>query len=83
MNKLLLILLCLPILFISCVSDSQKEKKNGKKIKNSFSENVVIGFNVISKNPELTTKKSRVTKNYVFWCKRELSVSVYYIHHMI
>ena len=57
MKKLLLILLCLPLLFSSCVSDVQKEKKNNESIQDAFSENVVIGFNVTSKNSELTVSQ--------------------------
>ena len=55
MKKLLLSLLFLPLLFTSCVN--QEDEKNDKTIKESFSENVIVGFNVTSKNPELTSKK--------------------------
>ena len=49
MKKLLLILLCLPLLFSSCVNDSQNNTS-----KNSLS-NTIISFSVTSKNPELTS----------------------------
>jgi len=55
MKKLLLILLFFPLLFTSCVN--QEDEKNDKTIKESFSENVIVSFNVTSKNPELTSKK--------------------------
>jgi|TARA_B100001964_G_C13726333_1_gene376851 hypothetical protein len=55
MKKLLLILLCLPLLF-SCVNDAQTKKINKQNIKDSLSENVVIGFSVTSKNSKLTSK---------------------------
>ena len=53
MKKLLLILLCLPLLFSSCVNDSQKNK-----IQDSISD-TVISFSVTSKNPELTSKSGK------------------------
>ena len=59
MKKLLLILLCLPLLFISCVNNSQKEQKNEQNMTNSFSKNIVLSFNVTSKKSELTTKTGK------------------------
>ena len=53
MKKLLLILLCLPLLFSSCVNDSQN-----KTSKNS-SSNAIISFSVTSKNPELTSSSGK------------------------
>ena len=53
MKKLLLILLCLPLLFSSCVNDSQH-----KKSKDS-SSNAIISFSVTSKNPELTSRSGK------------------------
>jgi hypothetical protein len=53
MNKLLLILLCLPLLFSSCLNDSQK-KKNQDSITDT-----VFSFNVTSKNSELTSKSGK------------------------
>ena len=53
MKKLLLILLCLPILFSSCVNDSQKNK-----IQDSITD-TVFSFNVTSKNSELTSKSGK------------------------
>ena len=49
MKKLLLILLCLPLLFNSCVNDSQNNTS-----KESCS-NEIVSFSVTSKNPELTS----------------------------
>ena len=53
MKKLLLILLCLPLLFSSCVNDSQKNK-----IQDSIT-GTVVSFGVTSKNPELTSKSGK------------------------
>ena len=53
MKKILLILLCLPLLFSSCVNDSQN-----KTSKNS-SSNAIISFSVTSKNPELTSSSGK------------------------
>lgn len=53
MKKLLLILLCLPLLFSSCVNDSQNNTS-----KNSLS-NAIISFSVTSKNPELTSSSGK------------------------
>ena len=53
MKKLLLILLCFPLLFSSCVNDSQKNK-----IQDSITD-TVISFSVTSKNSELTSKSGK------------------------
>ena len=53
MKKLLLTLLCLPLLFSSCVNDSQNNTS-----KNSLS-NAIISFSVTSKNPELTSSSGK------------------------
>ena len=53
MKKLLLILLCLPLLFSSCVNDSQKNK-----IEDSITD-TLFSFNVTSKNSELTSKSGK------------------------
>ena len=53
MKKLLLILLCLPLLFGSCANDSQKNK-----IQDSITD-TVVSFSVTSKNPELTSKSGK------------------------
>ena len=53
MKKILLILLCLPLLFSSCVNDSQN-----KTAKDS-SSNAIISFSVTSKNPELTSSSGK------------------------
>ena len=53
MKKLLLILLCLPLLFSSCVNDSQKNK-----IQDSITD-TVVSFAVTSKNPELTSQSGK------------------------
>ena len=53
MKKLLLILLCLPLLFNSCINDSQNNT-----LKNS-SSNAIISFSVTSKNPELTSSSGK------------------------
>ena len=47
------------IVIIKSPSNDEKEKKNNERIQDSFSENVVIGFNVTSKNSELTTKTGK------------------------
>ncbi len=53
MKKILLILLCLPLLFSSCANDSQKNK-----IQDSITD-TVISFSVTSKNSELTSKSGK------------------------
>ena len=53
MKKLLLILLCLPLLFSSCVNDSHKNKSQ-----DSITD-TVFSFNVTSKNSELTSKSGK------------------------
>ena len=53
MKKLLLILLCLPILFSSCINDSKNNIS-----KDSIS-NAIISFSVTSKNPELTSSSGK------------------------
>jgi|TARA_B110000858_G_scaffold72668_1_gene84421 hypothetical protein len=53
MKKRLLILLCLPLLFSSCVNDSQKNK-----IEDSITD-TLFSFNVTSKNSELTSKSGK------------------------
>tara|TARA_B110000459_G_scaffold131539_1_gene143927 strand:+ start:46 stop:498 length:453 start_codon:yes stop_codon:yes gene_type:complete len=53
MKKRLLILLCLPLLFSSCVNDSQKNK-----IQDSITD-TLFSFNVTSKNSELTSKSGK------------------------
>ena len=52
MKKILLILLCVPILY-SCVNGSQKNKIQ------DTTKNTVISFSVISKNPVLTSKSGK------------------------
>ena len=49
MKKLLLILLCLPLLFNSCVNDSQNNTSKESR------SNEIVSFSVTSKNPELTS----------------------------
>ena len=53
MKKLLLILFCLPLLFSSCVNDSQN------KTSKDSSSNAIISFSVTSKNPELTSSSGK------------------------
>ena len=53
MKQLLLILFCLPLLFGSCINDSQN---NTLKDSNS---NAIISFSVTSKNPELTSSSGK------------------------
>ena len=53
MKKLLLILLCFPMLFISCVNDSQKNKMQDSII------DTIVSFSVTSKNSELTSKSGK------------------------
>ena len=53
MNKLLLLLLCLTILFGSCVNDSKNNIS-----KDSIS-NTIISYSVTSKNPELTSSSGK------------------------
>ena len=53
MKKLLLILLCFPLLYGSCINDSQN-----KTSKDSIS-NAIISFSVTSKNPELTSSSGK------------------------
>jgi hypothetical protein len=53
MKKLLLILLCLPLLFSSCVNDSQNNTST------DFSSNAIISFSVTSKKSELTSSSGK------------------------
>ena len=53
MKKLLLILLCLPLLISSCINGSQN-----KKLQDSITDNIV-SFSVTSKNSELTSKSGK------------------------
>jgi hypothetical protein len=53
MKKLLLILLCLPLLFSSCVNDSQN------KTSKDSSSNAIISFSVTSKKSELTSSSGK------------------------
>ena len=53
MKKILLVLLFLPLLFSSCLNDSQKNTSQ-----DSITD-AVFSFNVTSKNSELTTKSGR------------------------
>ena len=53
MKQLLLILFCLPLLFGSCINDSQNNT-----LKDSIS-NAIISFSVTSKNPELTSSSGK------------------------
>ena len=53
MKKLLLILLCFPLLFISCLNDPQKNKSQ-----NTIT-NTVFSFNVTSKNSEITSRSGK------------------------
>ena len=53
MKKLLLTLLCLPILFSSCLNDSKNN------ISNDSISNAIISFSVTSKNPELTSSSGK------------------------
>ena len=53
MKKILLTLLCLPLLFSSCVNDSKKNN-----IKDSIKD-TVISFGITSKNSELTSKSGK------------------------
>lgn len=53
MRKLILIIICLPTLFSSCINDSNKNKIN-----NSIKESIV-SFSVTSKNSELITKSGK------------------------
>jgi len=53
LKKILLILLCLPLLFSSCVNDSQN------KTSKDSSSNAIISFSVTSKNPELTSSSGK------------------------
>ena len=55
MKNLLLILLCLPLLFSSCVNDSQKNKIQ-PAIENPVT---VVSFGVTSKNSDLTSKSGK------------------------
>jgi hypothetical protein len=52
MKKTLLLLLCLPLLFSSCINDSQNKSKD------SIS-NTIISFSVTSKNSELTSNSGK------------------------
>lgn len=51
--KRLLILLCLPLLFISCINDSQKSK-----YQDSISD-TILSFSVTSKDPALTSNSGK------------------------
>ena len=53
MKKILIILFCFPLIFFSCVNNSQNNKS-----KNSLS-NAIISFSVTSKNPELTSNSGK------------------------
>lgn len=53
MKNWLLILLCLPLLFSSCVNDSQN------KTSKDSSSNAIISFSVTSKNPVLTSSSGK------------------------
>ena len=53
MKKLQIILLCFPLLFSSCVNDSQKKQSL------YYSSNAIIGFSVTSKNPKLTSSSGK------------------------
>ena len=53
MKKLLLILLCFPLLFSSCVNDSQNKTSKDSNL------NAIISFSVTSKNPELTSSSGK------------------------
>ena len=53
MKKLLFILLCLPLLFNSCINDSQNNT-----LKDSRS-NAIISFSVTSKNSDLTSSSGK------------------------
>ena len=52
MKKKLLLLLCLPLLFSSCINDSQNKSKDS-------SSNSIISFSVTSKNSELTSNSGK------------------------
>ena len=52
MKKILLLLLCLPLLFSSCINDSQNKSKDS-------SSNTIISFSVTSKNSELTSNSGK------------------------
>jgi hypothetical protein len=52
MKKTLLLLLCLPLLFNSCINDSQNKSKDS-------SSNSIISFSVTSKNSELTSNSGK------------------------
>lgn len=53
MKKFLLISLCVPILFSSCINDSQKNKLD------DTITDIVIGFSVTSKNSEVTSRSGK------------------------
>jgi hypothetical protein len=53
MKKILLILLCESLLFVSCFNDPQKNNSE-----DSITD-TVFSFNVTSKNPELTSKSGK------------------------
>ncbi len=56
MKKLILILICLTVLFSSCLNDSNKNK-------NAIAD-TIISFSITSKDPELTSKSGKeVTLN--------------------
>ena len=52
MKKIQLLLLCLPLLFSSCINDSQNKSKDS-------SSNTIISFSVTSKNSELTSNSGK------------------------
>lgn len=52
MKKTLLLLLCLTLLFSSCINDSQNKSKDS-------SSNTIISFSVTSKNSELTSNSGK------------------------
>ena len=52
MKKTLLLLLCLHLLFSSCVNDSQNKSKDS-------TSNAIISFSVTSKNSELTSNSGK------------------------
>ena len=54
MKKLLLIIICLPFLFSSCIRNAQEIHNTTSN--NNLSNNTIIGFNITSKNSELTKK---------------------------
>ena len=53
MKKILIILLCFPLRFISCLNDPQQNKSQ-----NTIT-NTVFSFNVTSKNSEITSRSGK------------------------